>query len=283
MKLLRFGEFGREKPGIELATGQRKDLSAHFADWNRDFFQSNGLAALRKLLDSGKNLPDVAPGLRHGSCVARPGKIVAIGLNYRDHAAESNLAVPQEPVIFFKAPNTTVGPYDDILIPRNSTKTDWEIELGVIIARDVRYLASQTQAADHIAGYCISHDVSEREFQLEHGGQWVKGKSCDTFNPLGPVLVTPDDIEDIANLDMHLAVNGETRQKGNTRNMVFGPHYLVYYLSQFMTLEAGDLITTGTPAGVGLGFDPPQFLQQGDVVSLTIDHLGSQRQQCRNA
>jgi 2,4-diketo-3-deoxy-L-fuconate hydrolase len=283
MKLIRFGDFQKEKPGVELAPGIRKDCSAHFADWNGDFFAGNGPARLTAFLkDSVDELPDVPAGARIGAPVARPGKVVCIGLNYSDHAAESGMEVPKEPIIFMKAANTVVGPFDNILIPRGSAKTDWEVELGLIIGSEARYLASPAAAARHIAGYCVSHDVSERAFQLEHGGQWTKGKSCDTFNPLGPWMVTPGDIPDPNKLGMTLDVNGQRMQTGNTRTMVFKSAELVHYLSQFMTLEPGDLISTGTPPGVGLGMKPPRYLKHGDVVELSIDGLGRQRQLCRN-
>ena len=200
-----------------------------------------------------------------------------------DHAAESGMAIPTEPIVFQKGANTVVGPYDAILIPRKSEKTDWEVELGIVIGKDARYLDSIETAKDYIAGYCISHDVSERAFQLERGGQWTKGKSCDTFNPLGPYLVTPDEIADVHNLPMTLWVNGVQMQKGNTSTMIFNAYYIVHYLSQFMTLEAGDLISTGTPPGVGLGMKPPQYLKAGDVVELAIEGLGRQKQTCVNA
>jgi 2,4-diketo-3-deoxy-L-fuconate hydrolase len=284
MKLVRFGEPGREKPGVLLESGRRKDCSAFERDFDHEFFASGGLERLRELLaERGAELPDVAEGERWGACVARPYKVVCVGLNYRDHAAESGLAVPSEPVLFMKATNTVVGPYDDVLIPRGSTKTDWEVELGVIIGKNARYLASPEAAKDHIAGYCISHDVSEREFQLERSGQWTKGKSCDTFNPIGPFLATADEIPDVSTLDLTLSVNGERRQTGNTKTMVFDVFYLVHYISQFMTLEAGDLISTGTPPGVGLGLKPPRYLAPGDVVELSVTGLGTQRQVFKSA
>ena len=283
MKLIRFGEVGREKPGILDAQGRRKDLSDTFGDWDRAFFQVDGLAALRAYLATAPNLPDVPAEARWGACVARPGKLLGIGLNYSDHAAESNMPIPTEPILFLKATNTVVGPYDDVLIPRGSEKTDWEVELGVVVGRDARYLASADEAKDYIAGYCVSHDVSERAFQLERGGQWTKGKSCDTFNPLGPYLATPDEVADVHQLALALAVNGTPRQQGNTGKMIFDCYYLVHYLSQFMTLEAGDVLTTGTPPGVGLGMKPPQYLRPGDVVELSIEGLGSQRQVFRPA
>jgi 2,4-didehydro-3-deoxy-L-rhamnonate hydrolase len=283
MKLIRFGMFRKERPGVELASGVRKDCSARFADWNGEFFANDGLSQLATFLKSeADQLPDVPVGTRIGAPISRPGKVICIGLNYSDHAAESGMEVPKEPIIFMKAANTVGGPYDDILIPRGSTKTDWEVELGVVIGSEARYLASNADALKHISGYCLSHDVSERAFQLERGGQWTKGKSCDTFNPLGPWLVTRDEIPDPNNLAMTLDVNGQRMQTGNTRTMVFKSADLVHYLSQFMTLEAGDLISTGTPPGVGLGMKPPQYLKHGDVVELSIDGLGHQRQLCRN-
>ncbi|BBO32856.1 fumarylacetoacetate hydrolase family protein [Lacipirellula parvula] len=284
MKLIRFGAPGAERPGVELESGVRKDCSQHFADWNRDFFNADGLARLAQLVEKrADELPNVASTTRLAAPVARPGKVMCIGLNYSDHAAESGMPIPTEPILFLKGSNTVVGPYDDILIPRNSQKTDWEVELGVVIGSDARYLASEEEAERHIAGYCISHDVSEREFQLERGGQWTKGKSCDTFNPLGPYLVTRDAVKAPGSLQMTLSVNAERMQNGSTSTMIFSPTYIVHYLSQFMTLEAGDVITTGTPPGVGLGQKPARYLRAGDVVELAIEGLGAQRQTCRNA
>ncbi|MCB0637313.1 MAG: fumarylacetoacetate hydrolase family protein [Lewinella sp.] len=282
MKLLRFGQPGHEKPGI-LIDGQRKDLSGHFHDWDHAFLQGDGLEQLATLLASKPELPDVPEDARWGACVARPGKVLCIGLNYSDHAKESGMDIPQEPILFQKGSNTVVGPYDPIIIPRGSEKTDWEVELGVVIGKDARYLSSEEEAADYIAGYCVSNDVSERAFQLERGGQWTKGKSCDNFNPLGPYLVTADEIDDVHNLGMTLSVNGRRMQDGSTRTMIFNCFHIVHYLSQFMTLEAGDLISTGTPPGVGLGMDPPLYLKAGDVVELSIEGLGSQRQVCVDA
>lgn len=282
MQLLRFGQAGQEKPGV-LINGQRKDLSGHFSDWDRSFFNAGGLKQLQSLLDSGAALPDVPEDLRWGACVARPGKVLCIGLNYSDHAEESGMAIPEEPILFQKGSNTVVGPYDPVIIPRGSQKTDWEVELGIVIGKDARYLSSLEEADDYIAGYCISHDVSERAFQLERGGQWTKGKSCDNFNPLGPCLVTADEIADVHNLQMRLSVNGQLMQNGNTRTMIFNCQYIVHYLSQFMTLEAGDVISTGTPPGVGLGMKPPVYLKAGDVVELSIEGLGAQKQTCEQA
>jgi 2,4-diketo-3-deoxy-L-fuconate hydrolase len=282
MRLIRFGEAGNEKPGV-MYNGKRKDFSAFFNDWDRAFFQQNGMLELNNLLKSNTNFPDVPESARWGSCVARPGKLLCIGLNYSDHAEESGMPIPAEPIVFQKGANTVVGPYDPILIPRNSKKTDWEVELGIVIKKNARYLGTVEEAKDYIAGYCISHDVSEREFQLERGGQWTKGKSCDNFNPLGPFLVTPDEIANVHNLSMALSVNGKQMQKGNSNKVVFDCYFLVHYLSQFMTLEAGDVISTGTPPGVGLGMKPPQYLKEGDVVELNIEELGSQKQVCINA
>ena len=282
MKLFRFGEPAAEKPGV-LIDGQHKDLSAIFRDWDRAFWQNGGMERLTAYLSNGPELPDIAPGSRLAACVARPGKVLCIGLNYSDHAKESGMDIPTEPIVFQKGANTVVGPNDDIIIPRNSTKTDWEVELGIVIGKEARYLDSPEEAADYIAGYCVSNDVSERAFQLEMGGQWTKGNSCDNFNPLGPYLVTPDEIDDVHNLSMTLSVNGQQMQNGSSRTMVFDCYYVVHYLSQFMTLEPGDLISTGTPPGVGLGMSPPQYLKAGDVVELSIEGLGSQRSVCVDA
>jgi len=280
MKLIRFGERGAEKPGILTDQGHRKDCSALFEDWNHDFFQEGGLEQLRSWSAKFDELPPVTPDARWGAPVARPGKLIGIGLNYSDHAAESGMPIPGEPIVFQKGTNTVCGPNDPVLIPRGSQKTDWEIELGVIIGRDTRYLASAAEAWQLIAGYCISHDVSERSFQLERGGQWTKGKSADNFNPIGPWLVTADEIPDPRNLDLTLEINGQRKQTGNTAKMIFDVFFLVHYLSQFMTLEAGDIITTGTPPGVGLGQRPPQYLRAGDIVTLSVEGLGRQRSEC---
>lgn len=283
MKLIRFGNPSQEKPGILTTDGHRKDCSAFFRDWNREFFHNDGLDQLRKLASSPGNLPDVPNETRWAAPVVRPGKLIGIGLNYSDHASESGMPIPAEPIVFLKGTNTVCGPNDNIIIPRNSQKTDWEVELGVIIGKDTRYLNSVEDAKQVIAGYCLSNDVSERHFQLERGGQWTKGKSADNFNPLGPWLATADEIADPRNLNMQLEVNGQRKQSGNTSKMIFDVYFLVHYLSQFMTLEAGDVITTGTPPGVGLGHKPPQFLKAGDIVTLSIEGLGSQRSGCVNA
>jgi len=279
MRLIRFGAKGQEKPGVLSSAGVRLDLSEFFDDWNSAFFAGDGLSQLAGIVASrGDELGHVPETERWGAPVARPGKVICIGLNYSDHAKESGMPVPAEPIVFLKAANTVIGPYDEVLIPRGSEKTDWEVELGVVIGREARYVESVAAAGAHIGGYCLAHDVSERAFQLERGGQWTKGKSCDTFNPLGPWVSTPDEVADPANLAMSLKVNGEFRQQGNTSTMIFDPPYLIHYLSQFMTLEPGDLISTGTPPGVGLGMKPPQYLKAGDVVDLEIEGLGSQRQ-----
>jgi 2,4-didehydro-3-deoxy-L-rhamnonate hydrolase len=281
MKLIRFGEPGREKPGLILPDGRRVDVSDLVSDYDEQFFAGGGLDRLRERLDGeGEIGPEVPEGTRLGSPVARPGKIICIGLNFRDHAEESNMALPPEPVVFFKASSSLSGPYDDIVIPRGSSKTDWEVEIAVVIGKRASYV-SEDQAPQHVAGYLLHNDVSERAFQLERGGQWVKGKSCDTFAPLGPFLATPDELPNVDSLRMWLKVNGETRQDGTTADMVFKVPFLVSYLSQFMSLLPGDVISTGTPAGVGLGMKPPQFLKDGDVVELGIEGLGSARQRVR--
>ncbi|RMG74628.1 MAG: FAA hydrolase family protein [Bacteroidetes bacterium] len=278
MKLIRFGEVGAERPGI-MVNGSRKDCSAFFSDWDRSFFQRGGLAQLRALLaEEGHLLPDVPETARWAAPIARPGMIMCIGLNYSDHAKESGMEVPAEPLIFGKASNTLSGPYDSVAIPKGSEKTDWEVELGVVLGKDVSYLASEAEAEAAIVGYCVVNDLSERDFQLARGGQWIKGKSCPGFSPVGPYLVTADEVRNPLNLGMQLKVNGETMQSGNTATMVFSPAHLVWYLSQHMLVEAGDLISTGTPPGVGLGQDPPRYLKAGDEVELSIDGLGTQRQ-----
>ncbi len=285
MKLLRVGPPGAERPAVLEPDGTVRDASAVTADYGSAFFAAEGLEELRQsLLSSPERLPVISTdGLRTGAPIARPLKVVCIGLNYADHAAESGNPVPSEPTVFMKATNTVVGPHDDVLIPRKSSKTDWEVELGVVLGRTARYLASPEEGLGCVAGYCVSNDVSEREFQLERGGQWVKGKSCETFNPLGPWLVTADEVADPQDLRMALTVNGEPMQDGSTASMVFGVGHLVWYLSQFMVLEPGDLLNTGTPAGVGMGKDPQRFLRAGDVMELGIHSLGRQRQACRDA
>lgn len=282
MRLIRFDDPGRERPGVLLPDATRLDVSAFGSDYDEAFLGGDGIARLAAWLDKSKaTAPRVAPSVRWAAPICRPSKIVCIGLNYRDHAAESGMALPKEPVIFFKATTSLVGPDDDLVIPKNATKVDWEVELAVIIGKRALYV-SEERALDHVAGYALHNDYSERTFQLERGGQWVKGKSCDTFAPLGPWLATPDEIADPANLEMWLKVNGSVRQKSNTSNMLFGVAALVSYVSQFMTLLPGDVISTGTPAGVGLGMKPPAYLQEGDVVELGIAGLGQQRQKVIN-
>jgi 2,4-didehydro-3-deoxy-L-rhamnonate hydrolase len=279
MKLIRFGEPGREKPGAILKDGSRIDASALGSDYDEKFFGSGGLAELDSWLRKhASSAPRVAPSTRLASPVCRPSKIVCIGLNYRDHAAETKAEAPKEPVLFFKSTTSLVGPNDALVMPRNATKVDWEVELAVVIASRALYV-SKEKALDYVAGFALHNDYSERSFQLEHGGQWVKGKSADTFAPLGPFLATPDEVPKFGNLPMWLKVNGQFRQKSSTANMIFDVATLVSYVSQFMTLLPGDVISTGTPAGVGLGMNPPVYLQAGDVVELGIDGLGESRQQ----
>lgn len=285
MRLIRFGDKGSEKPGI-LHNGKRLDCSGDFADWNHEFFANDGLSWL-----AAKDVtafPEVPLNVRWGSPVARPRKIICVGLNYADHAAESQSKVPDEPLLFSKYGNALNGPFDDVLIPRNlkqgghSTQTDWEVELAIVIGKNCQYLTSEAEAGKCIAGYCTANDVSERDFQKNRCGQWFKGKSCDTFLPLGPELVTVDEAGDPANLDLELKVNGQVRQSSNTQLMIFKPLFLVQYTSQFLTLEAGDVICTGTPPGVGMGMNPPTFLKAGDVVEVTVQGLGTQQQTFRN-
>ncbi|MDR7033422.1 fumarylacetoacetate hydrolase family protein [Mesorhizobium sp. BE184] len=278
MKLLRYGEPGSEKPGLLDAEGSIRDLSGKVADIGGAGISPEGLAKLAAL-DSA-SLPKVDGKPRLGPCVAGTGKFICIGLNYSDHAAETGATVPSEPIIFMKATSAIVGPDDDVLIPRGSVKTDWEVELGVVIGKTAKYV-SEAEALDYVAGYCVAHDVSERAFQAERQGQWTKGKSCDTFGPTGPWLVTKDEVADPQNLAMWLKVNGETMQNGSTKTMVYGVAHLVSYLSQFMSLQPGDIISTGTPPGVGLGMKPQRFLKAGDVVELGIEGLGTQKQNIR--
>ena len=281
MKLARFGAPGAERPGLILPDGSRIDVSSQVHDYDEGFFAGDGMQTLRTWLETGQRglAPTVPATSRVGSPLARPSKIVCIGLNYSDHAAESGMDLPKEPVIFFKATSALAGPDDPVRIPRGGTKLDWEVELAIVIGRAASYV-DEARALDHVAGYALHNDYSERAFQLERGGQWVKGKSADTFAPIGPFLATPDEIPDPQALPMWLTVNGEFRQQGTTANMVFGVATLVSYVSQFMTLLPGDVISTGTPAGVGLGMKPsPVYLQPGDVVELGIDGLGRSRQE----
>ena len=277
MKLLRFGEMGQEKPGILDSNGKIRDLSGHISDINGETISEDGLNKISSI--DQMSLPIVPEGTRLGACVGSIGKFLCIGLNYSDHAAESGMPVPKEPILFSKATSAVVGPNDDVEIPRNSVETDWEVELGIIIGKKAKYITEEN-VEEYIAGYCVVNDVSEREFQLKKEGQWTKGKSCDTFGPTGPYLVTKDEIPDVQNLNMFLDVNGKRMQNGSTKTMIFSANYIVYYLSQFMSLNPGDVIDTGTPPGVGGGMKPPVFLKAGDKMTLGIDGLGEQNQTC---
>lgn len=281
MKLIRYGDAGKERPGVFI---NRKKYG--FAEFNEDytqaFFESNGIERLKDHLKHHANdLHELMDSERLGPPVCRPSKIICIGLNYSDHAKESNMVLPAEPIIFFKSTSAIIGPDDDVVIPKNSHKTDWEVELAVVIGKKASYV-NEDIAAEYIAGYCLHNDYSEREFQLERGGQWVKGKSCDTFAPIGPYLVTPEDLNDVNELRLWLTVNGKMMQDSNTSNLIFKAPFLIHYVSQFMTLLPGDIISTGTPAGVGLGMKPPLYLKAGDVVELGIDGLGKSRQVMKN-
>jgi len=278
MKLIRFGEPDKERPGLIMEDAVRLDVSGCVHDYDEAFFANDGLTQLKQWLqEDATSAPRVATSVRLGSPIPRPSKIVCIGLNFRDHAKESNMEIPEEPVIFFKATTSLVGPNDDLIMPKNARKVDWEVELAVVIGAKGSYI-ERKEALKHVAGYALHNDYSERVFQLERGGQWVKGKSADRFAPLGPFLATCDEIPDTGHLGMWLKVNGEFRQRSSTSEMIFDVPTLVSYVSQFMTLLPGDIISTGTPAGVGLGMRPPQYLKAGDVVELGIDHLGEARQ-----
>lgn len=278
MKLIRFGPPGQERPGVELDGGVRLDVSSQVADFDERFFGSGDLEALRDWVTAnGEAAPRVSSRRRLGPPVARPSKILCVGLNYREHAAESRQEVPKEPVLFMKATSSIGGPYDAVRLPPGSVKTDWEVELAIVIGRRASYV-SRERALKHVAGYCLHNDYSEREYQLERGGQWDKGKGCDTFAPLGPWLVTPDEVPDPGGIRLWLTVNGEVKQSSSTADMIFDASHLVSYISQFMTLLPGDVISTGTPAGVALGGTPPRYLVAGDVVELGGDGLGIQRQ-----
>lgn len=277
MKLIRFGEAGKEKAGVVIGK-EYYDVSSFGEDYNEQFFENDGLDRLQKFVESeGEKLPKVDQGVRLGSPIARPSKIICIGLNYADHAKETGAAIPSEPIIFFKSTTAIIGPNDDVIIPKNSTKSDWEVELAVVIRKKASYVG-EAEAMNYVAGYCLHNDLSEREFQLERNGQWVKGKSCDTFAPLGPFLATKGEIEDVDNLDVWLKLNNKQVQKSNTSNLIFKIPFLVSYLSQFMTLLPGDVISTGTPAGVGLGMNPQLYLKPGDVMELGIEGLGVSKQ-----
>lgn len=279
MKLIRFGAFNREKTGV-IIDEKMYDTSAFGEDYNEAFFEGDGLSRLAAFIDRNKNeLPLVDEGTRLGSPVARPSKIVCIGLNYADHAKETGAPIPPEPILFMKSTTSLCGPYDNIILPRDSEKTDWEVELAVVVSKKASYI-EEAGAMDYVAGYALHNDVSERAFQLEMGGTWDKGKGCDSFAPIGPWLATKDELADINNVRLWLTVNGEKMQDGTTSNLIFRIPFLISYVSRFMTLLPGDIISTGTPAGVGLGFNPPVYLKEGDVVELGIDGLGTAKQTC---
>jgi 2,4-didehydro-3-deoxy-L-rhamnonate hydrolase len=277
MKLIRFGEPGNEKPGI-ISGDKRWDVSAIVTDYNEAFFENNGMDKLKNVLQDTSLFPEIDANIRLGPPVARPSKIICIGLNYIDHCRETNAPIPEEPIIFFKSTTALCGPDDKLIIPKNSTKTDWEVELAFVIGKKASYV-EEKNAMGYVAGYCLHNDYSERAFQLEHGGQWAKGKGCDTFAPLGPFLATPDEVADVNNLPMWLTVNGKIFQNSNTSNLIFKIPFLVHYLSRFMTLLPGDVISTGTPPGVGLGIKPaPVYIKPGDVIELGIEGLGKSKQ-----
>jgi len=281
MKLIRFGEPGKEKPGV-LLEGKRFDVSSFGQDFGELFFGSHGLPLLQKFVTQHREkLPEISDSIRLGPPVTRPSKLICIGLNYADHARETDAPIPKEPILFFKSTTAMVGPNDDVVIPLHSVKTDWEVELAVVIEKKASYV-SEAEALNYVAGYCLHNDYSEREFQIERGGQWVKGKSCDTFAPIGPFLATPDEINDVHHLKLWLTVNGKKMQEGNTSNLIFKIPFLIHYISQFMTLLPGDVISTGTPAGVGLARKPPVYLKAGDVVELGVDGLGSSKQRLKS-
>ena len=281
MKLIRFGKIGKEKPGIITKNGKKIDVSAFGKDYNESFFGDDGIERLQEWLSiNEESCSEIDDDVRLGSPLCRPSKVICVGLNYAQHAAESGMGVPTEPVLFFKATSAIVGPNDDLIIPKGSVKTDWEVELAVVIGKKARYV-SKENAIGHIAGYVLHNDYSEREFQLEKEGQWVKGKSCDTFAPLGPFIATTDEITDSNNLNLWLKLNGEIVQNSNNSDFIFDVPTVVSYISQFMTLLPGDIISTGTPFGVGLGFNPPKYLKADDVVELGIDGLGSSKQLCK--
>ena len=280
MKLIRFGEKNKEKPGIQLDDDQRIDVSSFIDDYDENFFYKIGIKKLRNWLNKNKEkCPIIDNNIRIGPPISRPSKIVCVGLNYAKHAAESGMNIPDEPVLFFKSSSAITGPYDPIIIPKNSSKTDWEVELAIVIGKRASYV-SKEDALNYIAGYVLHNDVSEREFQIERSGQWVKGKSCDSFAPIGPFIATADEIENPNNLNLWLKVNGEEMQNSNTSDFIFNIEEVVSYISQFMTLIPGDIISTGTPFGVGLGLNPPKYLKEGDIVELGIEGLGISKQTC---
>lgn len=276
MKLFRYGDPGKEKNGVCI-DDKHYDVTAFGEDFGETFFATDGIARLTSWIKAQTSLQSIPAPNRFGVPFTRPSKIICVGLNYSDHAKETGAAIPKEPILFFKATSAITGPNDDVVIPKGSTKTDWEVELAIVIGKKASYV-SEAEAMDYIAGYCVHNDYSEREYQLERGGQWVKGKSCDTFAPIGPYLVTKDEVADVGNLRLWLSVNDKRYQDGSTSNLIFNVPYLVSYISQFMTLLPGDVISTGTPAGVGLGFNPPIYLKAGDVVTLGIEGLGEQKQ-----
>ena len=278
MKLIRFGKQGEEKPGIQLDNGNLIDVSSKFHDYDEKFFSSGGIEILKEWSNENQeSAPKLDDSVRLGPPIARPSKIICIGLNFKDHAEESGFETPEEPVIFGKATSALSGPNDNIVIPKGSEQTDWEVELAVIIGKRANYV-EESEALDYVAGFALHNDVSERSFQKDRGGQWIKGKSADTFAPLGPFMATVDEIDDLNNMKMWLKVNGEQMQDGNTSNLIFGVQHVISYLSQFMSLLPGDVISTGTPAGVGMGMKPEKYLKPGDVVELGIDYLGSSEQ-----
>jgi len=278
MKLIRFGTIGNEKPGVQLEDGTRIDVSDFVSDYNEEFFGSGGIPALASwLVDNQAHCPSIDPNIRLGAPLARPSKIVCVGLNYAKHAAESGMEPPKEPVLFFKATSAIVGPYDNIIIPKGSVKTDWEVELAIVIGAKAAYV-SEADALQHVAGYVLHNDVSEREFQIERSGQWVKGKSCDTFAPLGPFIATADEIDNPNKLNLWLKLNGKTMQNSSTEDFIFNVQEVISHISQFMTLLPGDIISTGTPFGVGLGLNPPKYLVPGDEIELGIEGLGIAKQ-----
>jgi 2-keto-4-pentenoate hydratase/2-oxohepta-3-ene-1,7-dioic acid hydratase in catechol pathway len=278
MKLIRFGALGKEKPGVQLQEGTRLDVSRFIQDYDEAFFGTGGIEKLKVWLEKNKDLcPKVPDTVRLGAPMARPSKIICVGLNYAKHAEESGMEPPKEPVLFFKASSAIVGPYDDIRLPKGSTKTDWEVELAIVVGKKASYV-SESEALTHVAGYVLHNDVSERAFQIERSGQWVKGKSCDTFAPLGPYIATADEIKDPNNLRLWLKLNGKRVQDSSTSDFIFNIQQVISYISQFMTLLPGDIISTGTPSGVGLGFDPPTYLTPGDEVELGVEGLGVSKQ-----
>ena len=278
MKLLRCGNKGSEKPAALDKKGKIRDLSSSIRDLDPENLNFETLSKLKKI--NLESLPEISKSTRIGPCVNRPGKFVAIGLNYSDHAAETGAKPPSEPIVFMKATSCIVGPNDDVIIPKNSKKTDWEVEIAFVVGKETKYI-SEKDAPNHIFGYCIVNDISEREFQIEKMGQWVKGKSADTFGPIGPYLVTTDEIANVQKLNLSLNLNGQEMQRGNTNKMIFNINFILSYLSNFMSLQPGDIVTTGTPPGVGMGKKPPLYLKSGDEMHLTIDHLGEQHQKVK--